>query len=204
MNTAGGTISRGEASDEKRGMVLESAMGVFLNYGFSRTTMDDLARAAGMSRPALYLLFKNKRDIFRAVSMQTLEQTLIATREELASPGDIASRLSRAAYIGIIEPYCKVMTAPHGAELFDGKDGLLDDVISKWHADFATIISEAIRSETVGVGSHLADRGLTPDGLAQMLLDGIEGAKKRETREAELMKSVNQLTSVIGMFVSAR
>ena len=39
-------------------------MKVFLAYGFARTTMDDIARAADMSRPALYLLFKNKTDIY--------------------------------------------------------------------------------------------------------------------------------------------
>ena len=48
--------------DPKRAHVLGCATKVFLAYGFARTTMDDIARAAEMSRPALYLLFKNTRE----------------------------------------------------------------------------------------------------------------------------------------------
>ncbi|TIX07369.1 MAG: helix-turn-helix transcriptional regulator, partial [Mesorhizobium sp.] len=39
------------AADPKRARILEGAMKVFLAYGFTRTTMDDIARAADMSRP---------------------------------------------------------------------------------------------------------------------------------------------------------
>ena len=55
-------------------------MKVVLAYGYSRTTMDDIARAAEMSRPALYLLFRNKAEIYRA--MQDLLETF--TPDELA------------------------------------------------------------------------------------------------------------------------
>ena len=41
------------AADPKRARILDGAMKVFLAYGFSRTTMDDIARAADISRPAL-------------------------------------------------------------------------------------------------------------------------------------------------------
>ncbi|TIN71546.1 MAG: helix-turn-helix transcriptional regulator, partial [Mesorhizobium sp.] len=64
------------ATDPKRVRILDGAMKVFLAYGFSRTTMDDIARAADMSRPALYLLFKNKTDIFRAIAMMILSRSV--------------------------------------------------------------------------------------------------------------------------------
>ena len=41
--------------DPKRARILDGAMKVFLAYGYSRVTMDDIARAAEVSRPALYL-----------------------------------------------------------------------------------------------------------------------------------------------------
>jgi len=47
--------------------IVEAATGVFLRYGFSRTTMGDIAGAAGISRPALYLVFPSKDDVFAAV-----------------------------------------------------------------------------------------------------------------------------------------
>ena len=48
-------------------------MKVFLAYGYSRVTMDDIARAAEVSRPALYLLFRNKADIYRAIGAMLLD-----------------------------------------------------------------------------------------------------------------------------------
>ena len=50
-------------------------MKVFLTYGYARVTMEDIARAAEISRPALYLLFKNKADIYRAIGAALLEQS---------------------------------------------------------------------------------------------------------------------------------
>ena len=51
------------SQDSRRAHVLASASKVFLAYGFAKATMDDIARAAEMSRPAVYLHFKNKTEI---------------------------------------------------------------------------------------------------------------------------------------------
>ena len=59
-------------------------MKVFLAYGYSRVTMDDIARAAEMSRPALYLLFRNKAEIYRAIGAMLLERR--RKRRERRSP----------------------------------------------------------------------------------------------------------------------
>jgi AcrR family transcriptional regulator len=69
-----------EDSTTRRARILVGAMKVFLAYGFQRTTMDDIARAAEISRPALYLLFRNKTDIYRALASGFLEQVRGQTR----------------------------------------------------------------------------------------------------------------------------
>jgi AcrR family transcriptional regulator len=53
--------------DGRRQRIMDGAMAVVLRYGFQRTTMDDVAKEAGISRPALYLLFKNKTEIYQAL-----------------------------------------------------------------------------------------------------------------------------------------
>jgi AcrR family transcriptional regulator len=68
------TFDAGVAADSKRARVLEAAMKVVLVYGYHRTTMDDIARAAQMSRPALYLLFRNKAEIYRAIAGRMFDQ----------------------------------------------------------------------------------------------------------------------------------
>src|SRR5262249_39553700 len=53
--------------------ILEAAAAIFLRYGFKKTSMDDVARAAGISRQGLYLHFQTKEALFRAMVAHTLE-----------------------------------------------------------------------------------------------------------------------------------
>ena len=53
--------------DEKDAAILRAAFEVFADYGFRRAAMEDIAKRAGMSRPALYLRYSGKEDIFRAL-----------------------------------------------------------------------------------------------------------------------------------------
>jgi len=56
-----------KSPEAKRLHVLEACAPVFGAHGYSRTTMGDLARAAGMSRPALYLVFPRKEQLFSSL-----------------------------------------------------------------------------------------------------------------------------------------
>ena len=47
--------------------ILRAAQEVFARYGYARTTMGDVAQTAGISRPALYLVFPGKEELFSAV-----------------------------------------------------------------------------------------------------------------------------------------
>ena len=47
-------------ADDRRDTLFHAAAGVFPRYGFRKTSMDDLARAAGLSRQARYLHFATK------------------------------------------------------------------------------------------------------------------------------------------------
>jgi AcrR family transcriptional regulator len=70
----------------RRRQLLEAAFDVFLKYGFRKTSMDEVARAAGVSRQGLYLHFPNKEALFGAVVQHALERALAAASERLADP----------------------------------------------------------------------------------------------------------------------
>jgi AcrR family transcriptional regulator len=50
--------------DERRELILQSAVQVYLEEGYHGTTMEKVARKAELSRATLYLYFKTKDDIF--------------------------------------------------------------------------------------------------------------------------------------------
>jgi AcrR family transcriptional regulator len=51
---------------EKREIILEAALDVFSTHGFRGATIDQIADAAGMSKPNLLYYFKGKEDIFES------------------------------------------------------------------------------------------------------------------------------------------
>ena len=166
------------AADPKRVRILDGAMKVFLAYGFSRTTMDDIARAADMSRPALYLLFKNKTDIFRAIAMMVLSRSVESAKMALAGDGAFTERMTRAIDEAFISMMSAVVASPHGAELLDMKSSL-GDLVGCWRGGLVEHIAAAIEGEAARNGADLTAKGLSAQLLADMLLDGLEGMKAR-------------------------
>src|SRR6267154_1405255 len=74
--------------DSRREALLEAAVGVFARYGFRKTSMDEVARAAGVSRQGLYLLFADKEELFRKALTYKLARQLSAAVIALSSTGD--------------------------------------------------------------------------------------------------------------------
>ena len=56
--------------------ILEAAFGVFASYGYRRTRMADIVQAAGLSRSAFYLHFRNKSDIFRLLTKRHFDASI--------------------------------------------------------------------------------------------------------------------------------
>ena len=70
----------------RRDAILDAAIGVFGRFGFRKTSVDDLATAAQISKQGLYLHFSNKEKIFQAALQKYLDDGLASVREELTAP----------------------------------------------------------------------------------------------------------------------
>ncbi|CAN7726397.1 TetR/AcrR family transcriptional regulator [Mesorhizobium caraganae] len=189
-------------TDPRRVRILDGALKVFLAYGFSRTTMDDIARAADMSRPALYLLFKNKTDIFRAIAMMILSRSVEAAKMALARDGTFAERATQAIDEALISMMRTVIASPHGAELLDMKSSLAD-LVGCWRDGLGAHIGMAIENEARRNGTDLAAKGLSARLLADMLLDGLEGMKARISDPDEQRTAAAALVKVIDLALQA-
>ncbi len=189
--------------EPKRARVLDGAMRVFLNYGFSRTTMDDIARAAEMSRPALYILFRNKSDIFRAIATSMLDQSAETTRVELEADGPFAERMMAAIDKSFIAMMGLITGSAHGAELLDMKNSLACDIAGSWRDGMRSYIAGAIEREAKRGGVDIAALGLSAGGLADLLLDGLEGIKSRIAAPGEQREAARGLVRAIERAIRA-
>ncbi len=66
---------------------MDAAQNVFFTKGFERTSMDDIAKQAGLSRALLYVYFKDKKDIYRSLrirSVETLRERMLSHVDQSA------------------------------------------------------------------------------------------------------------------------
>lgn len=61
---------------EKREIILEAALDIFSTHGFRGSTIDQIAEAAGMSKPNLLYYFKGKEDIHETLILRLLDTWL--------------------------------------------------------------------------------------------------------------------------------
>jgi len=102
------------AEPERRELLIEAAENIFIELGYSATSMDDIARHAGMSKKTLYRLFETKESLFAAV-IAARRASLNATMEshdcpDIKTAGDVLRR-----YLGAI---ARFVLAPRQAALY--------------------------------------------------------------------------------------
>lgn len=163
---------------DRRRAILQAAFKIFVSYGFKRTTMADIADEAGISRPALYLQFKNKGDIFRAGFEMFVEELLGTMQAILAEPGYLPERVSNAVIAGLVTPFREFVNTPHGEELFDAKQTLAEDLGNVWFARMQGLIAEAM-NRAIAAGEMKLPEGADTATVARLLVNGLEGIKHR-------------------------
>ena len=88
-----------EDAQKTRQAILQAAIEDFSNKGFFNTSLDDIAKTAGVTRGAVYWHFNNKADIFNALHKDLHEpfiQVLLADLETSTSaPWDMTTRAER-------------------------------------------------------------------------------------------------------------
>lgn len=174
--------------DPRRTRLLEAALGVFLRYGYRKTSMDDIARAADLSRQGLYLHFANKDELLRATVELALARALADATAALDDRGrPIAARLVRALdeWLG---RYVGMMQGHDVAELIELRDTLLQPLFADHEGRFAEALTRAIRGS--GLPGAYKASGLTARQLADTLHATALGLKHTVTTRAAFVDGV--------------
>ena len=70
---------------ERREQLLLVARRIFADRGFQATTMDDIAKEAGFTKPILYQYFESKSDLYRQIVAETAQKLLDSLAKAVAS-----------------------------------------------------------------------------------------------------------------------
>jgi AcrR family transcriptional regulator len=156
-----------EPNPSRREQIVGAAVAVFSRYGYRRTSMELLAEAAGVSRPALYQHFRNKKDVLRGVAELLDAQMGAAARAAVGGTDSLADQLYSVLSIKL-ETGIGVADAGHRQELIaeatalgitsaSPLEGPLADVLADVHgvkegAVTAREIAALLLDSTVGIG----------------------------------------------------
>lgn len=138
---------------ERRGQLLGAARNTFAHAGYHATAMDDIAEAAGVSKPVLYQHFTSKLELYLALLDQQIETLIMLIREALASTDENEQRL--AATVGA---YFEFVDTPEGAYRLVFESDLVAESAVKARVESVTDLCASAIGEVVS-----ADTGLDQD-----------------------------------------
>jgi AcrR family transcriptional regulator len=167
----------------RRAAILEAATGVFQRYGYKKTSMDDVARAADLSRQGLYLHFATKDQLFKAVVQQVIDRNRRASRAALAREDlDLAQRI-----LGAFEAVHGFAVGQQGSEHMDEllatAGQLLGPVVAAQERDLVADVARVLADG--GVADSWAAAGASAPDLAEHLYATSSGLKHCAATRAE-------------------
>lgn len=104
--------------EERKKDILDAALHCFLNFGYSKTSMDDVAKKAGISRPLIYLKFKNKEDLLLGLFDHIMDGRAEEAEKVLSSDLSKKDKLMKIIEIVSVEPWSKISGCPMSQEFF--------------------------------------------------------------------------------------
>lgn len=190
--------ARTSATDTRRDAILLAAFEVFRLYGYRRTAMEDIARASGMSRAALYSHFRNKEDVFRTL-LQAYFTRMASYLDAALTPGlPPAQAMDVVSAIKTGPEMRALMDSPHGAELLDAHLSQCADLIDSGEARFVTLLADWLRSEAEAGRVALRPDSADAEGVARTIIAALHGLKRPGIDYGEFVADVQRLSALFG------
>lgn len=175
-------------SPTKHGAVLSAAYSCFTRYGVRRTTMDDIAQAAGMSRPAVYQHVRNKEDAFHQLVAAMLTSTVQEAGAAATSVDALEDKLSAVLLTKLALVQRVWRDAPaHAAELLAVDARMSADLLADYDREMLALL-----------------RGLAADRLGPALADELSHLLLALTRglEADLPTAAARVRVGVDLLVA--
>lgn len=170
---------------DKAGLILDAALDLFRQYGYRRTSMEDIAIAAKVAKGTLYIYFKSKDELFEALARQLAAQIERDVKEALSQDVDFETKVLAVldAKLGFI--YRWVLSSPHAAELTDPTSRLPDDVFGPVDRALRDSLGDLFKASDKQGEIDLKAAGLTAEAAVDTLLAAAHGAEAGAKDEAD-------------------
>jgi AcrR family transcriptional regulator len=167
----------GESVSAKPNAIVLAGLRLFTQYGYRKTSIDDIAEAAQVAKRTVYLHFENKAAVFLAILEYLADQVRQRCDTAENAPGTPVDRLTGLldAFFGMaFELFSK---SEHMPELEEAFSKLARARIGKLNAEYEEHIAKFLRSlQKTGAIAGPPD-GLGVERIVHILVRAAEGAK---------------------------
>ena len=166
-----------ESLSAKPNAIVLAGLQLFTQYGYRKTSIDDIARAAQVAKRTVYLHFENKAAVFLAVLEYLGEQVRQRCAVAESAGGTAVDRLTGLldAYFGMaFELFSK---SEHMPELEETFSKLARSRISNLNAEYEQRLARVVRSLQKKGEIGEPPQGLTVEQIVHILIRTAEGAK---------------------------
>jgi TetR/AcrR family transcriptional regulator, regulator of autoinduction and epiphytic fitness len=194
---------RGDA-EARRVAILDAALRVFGQYGFRRTSMDDIAREAQIGKGTIYLSFASKEEVFRALSEGLAQRMLDGAEAARRGPGTTEDKLAamHAAWFGTYAE--TIRRSPHATELLDAKHRLSADLVAASASRYQRLVRDVLTEAADAGELDLERAGLTPETAAELLIASARGLDSGASSAAAYGRCLDTLVRVMVAGMASR
>jgi AcrR family transcriptional regulator len=178
--------SRGHRGDD----ILAAAQNEFLQHGYKRTSIDTLAQAAGVAKGTVYLYFKSKDEVFRAVSQKVIDFFLLAAKDAAEQEGTAAERLTHVLLAKFGTVHGLAGESAHGRELIESSNTVSADLYREGDERYVDVLEALLKEQKVSKARQ----------AAWMIFRAAQGQAETQRRvvpTAELRKRLGELAEVM-------
>lgn len=129
---------------EREQGILDAALGLFIHYGYDKTTIADIASTAGISKGAIYLHFTSKTELFDALLMREMEvyaESWLDLTESDPNGGTIGGMYKNMLYA--------LTSSPLISAMFRQDKNVLGNYLRKLDYRFRDVGSQSMRHEFI-------------------------------------------------------
>ncbi|WP_327404904.1 TetR/AcrR family transcriptional regulator [Streptomyces sp. NBC_01288] len=184
--------------EDRRDEILTAALKVFGHYGYRRASMELIAQAADISRPALYQHFSGREDIFRAMGARMLDGVLDTARDAAATQTTLVDRVYAALSVKL-ELVVGSVNAEFRTELLTEAGLVAADLMASFKIRFADLVEEQLAASS----AELAQLGtvISARDCADLLLDTVVGISQADAPAESLHRRLHQMVelTVLGL-----
>jgi len=163
-----------DQQDIKREKILEAAYQQFLHYGYSKTTMNEIAGALSMSKALLYYYFPDKSQLYIAVTRKLADDYLKLLDDKLSRINDL-----KAAFVCQIDTHHDFIV--NNYNFFDfirlNEQSLPDmiwEIVEHIRQTEMALLGNAIKTDAEKGNISNVDN---PGEIVDLLLDALQGVR---------------------------